>query len=261
LLLAIFLASTIFVSQPASATSTQINANICGGINQGSTISITSPASDSSVDSPTLLIEGTVSSASQIVSTVNGQYSQTVALSINQSTFQLTETLTPGTTTIELVAYDTCAVQNDSDSIVVTYSPNTDPGDGGDTPTDVDTTGGGVVVSDKPTKLPEQSMLDRLRTVAVAGPIISLIEASMRAIGLDSTVEKGGIIVGAFRVGLFFAGLMMTLFASVMLQNFAMRWVTGLHALFPRAWRGKQFYRLWTVRIVGAALLLLALWI
>ena len=145
-LFGIFIAASVLFVPNASANSTQINANICGGINQGSTISITNPASDSTIDSPTLVIEGTVASASQIVSTVNGQYSQTLALSSNQSTFELTETLSPGTATIELVAYDVCSVQNDSDSIVVTYSPNTDPGDGGDTPTHGDTSVGGGVV-------------------------------------------------------------------------------------------------------------------
>ncbi len=255
---ALFISLGIIFSPVASATTTQVNAAICGDV--GSTITITSPLSDSTVDVPSLVIEGTVANATQITSTVNGQYSQTLALSISQTTFELTETLAAGTNTIELVANDVCQVQNGSDNVIVTYEPDTDPGSGGETPTEID--GGGVVIGGQPQLgLEDQPLYEKIRTLAVVGPLFQLVEASLRAIGLDATIERSGILATALRVGLLFGGLMMVLFASVILQNFNLKIITAMHAVLPRGMRGKWLYRLWTVRLFGLLFVLTALMI
>lgn len=246
---------------PASsvgAEATTISANLCGSDNQGSSIAVSSPTSDSIIDSPDVTIEGTVSNATQITVSVNDQYSQTVSLGTNQTTFQFVEQIGEGTSTIKLVANDVCQIHNGSATIVLTYQPETKPSNGEETPTAIDNSGA-VLISSQAVPVQDQSMFTTLKGVVVIGPIIRLLDTGLRAIGMDVTIQKSGFVMGVTRIILFSTGAMMGLFGAVMLQKYALKWLTAMHLVLPHALRGKHHARLWTLRLFGLIMVATAL--
>lgn len=103
---------------------TQVSALVCGSDSHASLV-MAQPKSDSVVSSPTVTVSGSVTQTSQINTTLDGAYDQTVALAAGQSTFSLTMTLGPGTHTIAVTALDMCAQHNATTQLVVTYQPAT----------------------------------------------------------------------------------------------------------------------------------------
>ncbi len=107
---------------------------LCGDA-VGASVSIATPVGDSVVSQPTLVLSGSVADASQIDVKVDGVYSSTIPLSMNQTTYSAPITLGSGTHTILLTANDICGIQDATAQIVVTYTSNTTPTTGEDIPT------------------------------------------------------------------------------------------------------------------------------
>ncbi len=144
LLLPLIIGSGIVASGIMAApvqAQTMVSTTIC---RNSSTVTISSPQSDSVVTSPFVTLSGTVAQAGQIEVYIDGVFDSVVPLSVAQTTFQTSVQLSTGTHTIKLVAIDSCESTNGETTMVLTYTPLTTGGSSGTTtPTEVD---GGVMI-------------------------------------------------------------------------------------------------------------------
>jgi hypothetical protein len=111
----------LYLVVPVSAA-TQVSALVCGSDSHASLV-LSQPKSDSVVADAHLTLNGTTLQASQVSTTLDGAYDQTVAVATGQSSFSLTMTLDPGTHTIAVTALDMCAQHNATSQLVITYQP------------------------------------------------------------------------------------------------------------------------------------------
>lgn len=100
---------------------TDITATICAA--EGPILQITSPKSDSVVNSREVPLIGTAQRTSQIEVYVNEEYIQSTAVGAD-NLINTTIPLVLGTNTIKLVAYYSCNQQNYETNLVVTYTPD-----------------------------------------------------------------------------------------------------------------------------------------
>ncbi len=158
-----------FIVVPHVLAQTSIGATICQA---SSSVSFTTPLSDSVVTAATVPLAGTVNQANQIQIYVDDVFDSIIPLSIGQTTFSGSVQLTPGTHTIKAVAQTTCPGANGTASAVVTYTPPTQgtPSAGSTTPTVVNNsqTGGSVRVSTSGETLPTSSSSVLMPQVLVA---------------------------------------------------------------------------------------------
>lgn len=238
---------------------TEVQAVVCGS--QGSDVAISTPKTDSTITQPTVAIDGTVTHATQIDISVDGQYSQTLPIASGQSTFQASVDITTGTHTIELVANDVCHVRNGSASLVITFDPNGSAGNGEDTATTVD--GGGVTVGPNDGPIPEDhtSTYEKLRKAVVIGPILQQLENAFRVTGLDSTIAQGGVATSVIRVGLFTSGLTTMTFTTLVLRKYAMGAIVHIDKFLPVQPALQHSYRLWILRSMGFVMVFASLFI
>ncbi len=115
----------------------QIKVYVCPTAVQSS-ITITRPASDSVVNQPKVKVTGTVESISQIDFYIDDAYNNTLAVGGGDKTYESELSLVPGTHTIKLVAWDSCAQVAHEASIVITYQPEVAPSPGAATDTRID---------------------------------------------------------------------------------------------------------------------------
>lgn len=240
----------------AVAGTTQISAEICRAP-LGSTIQITSPKSDSTVDTATIAMKGTVSDATQITVTIDGNYSETIPLGASDTSFNFNLNLTKGTHTIKLVANDVCQIQNSSDSVIVTFSGAS--GNGVDTPTSA----GGVLVGVSEVTPPAggDDPYKQIKQSPVIGPVLDSMERLYSFSGLDTTIEQGGVVASAVRVGAFAVGVTTLTFTSVVLQNYAMGLVSQFDKYIPSNPFLQHQYHLWILRTIGGIMVLGAIFV
>lgn len=142
---ALFCAAGLALSvvSDTKAQMTTVGATVC---QSSSSISLTQPASDSTVTQASIPIAGTVSQANQIEVYVDGALDNIIPLTVGQTSYVSSVMLSLGTHTIKVVGVNVCPGANGEASSVVTYQlpPDTSPSEGSDTPT---TVGGGVTVA------------------------------------------------------------------------------------------------------------------
>ena len=202
--------------QSAAATDTQIGARVCGSSPESASLQITQPTDDSVVNQSVVTLRGAVASASQIIIELDEEYSTTLALATNQTTFSTDVTLPQGTHTITLRAIEVCGGSEGTDSIVLTYQPAVEPSTGTNTETLVGSTapGQGVVISDDPASTTE-SAAQTISRVPVIGPVVGAAADFAKAIGLESTVSSSGsAAAGVARVGVIVTALTTVVMAS-----------------------------------------------
>lgn len=145
---AMVFAAGFSVDNAAAQKGSAIGATICAG---ASTITLDTPISDSLVTDAAVEITGSLTQASQVEVTIDGQYDSIIQLAIGQKTYEGTVQLTPGTHTIGVRAVNICPGTSGTASGVVTYEPAPyEPSAGGDTGTNVegDQSSGGVSSGD-----------------------------------------------------------------------------------------------------------------
>lgn len=118
----------------AHAASTLVTAVVCASAN-GSVISLTSPHTDSTINSGTVTISGNVKQAQSVSIAVDGATVSTVPLDTLNQDFSTNITLTQGTHDITLSAPDVCHIKNGTASAVITYLQGAVPTQGGSVPT------------------------------------------------------------------------------------------------------------------------------
>lgn len=130
--------------------SSSIEAMLC---ETSSSVSLTSPMSDSVVTAPAVPLAGGVSQANQLEVYIDNVLDHIIPSTPSQTSFSGGIQLTPGTHTVKVVAIDACAGTNGSAQAVVTYQPTEEPAptdQGGET----STTPGGVYIGES---LPEST--------------------------------------------------------------------------------------------------------
>ena len=153
---------------------TQVSALVCGSDGHASLV-LSQPKSDSIVADAHLTLSGTTLQASQVSTTLDGTYDQTVALAAGQPSFSLTMVLDPGTHTITVTAVDMCGQHNATSQLVVTYQPAAQ--ETGAQPT---ATVGGVTIEPQGTTTP---------VVQPSAPL-SFLEQAFAAIGANLDIGQ-----------------------------------------------------------------------
>jgi hypothetical protein len=243
----------VFRPMPGQAAQTIIETVICNS-EQGATLSIASPESDSITDKNTIAVSGQVSQTSQIDITIDGAYDQSLAIAASQTNFEASVQLSVGTHTLELRAIDRCQVEDATEKIVVTYQPKASDGRGSDTPTTVVSgdsrsvqSGGGVTII----KATEPGVSQSPRSDL---PLIGPITEGFRAIDFD-TWGLNGLFGGAIRVICIVVGGFLLVFGPL-----GFSWLTGLlrKKHLQKFWQHRTIIRSALTRLFGAALLILA---
>lgn len=103
---------------------TTIQATICD--NQPPVLNIVSPINGQVVNMSTVNLGGTTKRTTQIGISINGNFSQNVAVGLNQ-VFNTQLSLVAGTNVIKLDSYFSCNQTSSSDTITVTYKPSPQP--------------------------------------------------------------------------------------------------------------------------------------
>ena len=143
--LLMFVASTAVTAgapTQAYAQSSAVYATLCGS---SSHITIARPASDSTVASSEVTVDGMVSQANQVEVYVNDEFDSTVPLTIGQSSYSTTIQVPTGTHTIRVEAINSCSGQNGDATSVVTYTPPTQASSGESAMTGVTESRGGAI--------------------------------------------------------------------------------------------------------------------
>lgn len=237
---------------------TTIDAILC---NPSSTITITSPVSDSMVANPNISLEGAVSQSNQIEVYVDNAFDHTIPTTPGQTSYSGSVQLTEGTHTIKVVAINACTTGGDGEAqAVVTYrQPPTAPGgtdgetsSGADTPTEA-----GVYVGEisSPESTGEADKDTLLLPLGVMAPLLEWLNIKTADIG-----ETQGLSV--WRAVLMTAGMYLVTvgMATVVVQSVAS--LPALQAVLPSApatARGRWVSR--GFRVGGLLLVLAALFL
>lgn len=240
----------LVVPAQVGAVNSEIGAIVCGTTPPAASITITEPNNDSVVNQSNVTVRGTVSNASQIDVRVDGQYSNTLAVGPTQTSFETQVGLSAGTHTISVIANAICEGEDGSDSIVVTYETQTDPSDGGSTPTDV---GDGVVVGG------EVSGNEEVKTTAfqqlpVIGAAVAVISDFAAFTGLDATIPSSNTFLGVSRIGLTTAALALVV-AAGSVAPIVLQAAPGLTKLFNTTSIRSRMYVGWLLRVGGLLLM------
>lgn len=119
------IAGQILLVPIAYATETTINANVCG--TSAGTLHISSPVSGSTVNTPNVVVKGTVSNLSQIRAYNNDSFHETIPLDAGSTVFTYTTNLVKGQNTIKLIGVDPCNANGPEGSLSLTFDPAASP--------------------------------------------------------------------------------------------------------------------------------------
>lgn len=251
--LATLLAVLVALCLPVAVTNavnSEVGVTVCSGSSPPAEVQITEPNDDSVVSQSTIDLRGSVANASQIEIQVDGQYSSTLAVGAAQTTFETQVSLAVGTHTILVIANPICQGPNAQDSIVITYEPETQPSDGGSTPTDV---GGGVVVGDG-SEDDQNIETAGVRQIPIIGAAVGLVTDFSAFSGLDATIPANNTVVGVFRVALTIAALTLIVAASTVAPLFLQAF-PGISELFNTNSSRRRAYVGWILRVGGVLLM------
>jgi hypothetical protein len=249
---------SIGFTHSVAAVGSQIGVNVCGQNTPGAVITITEPITDSVVNQSLISFRGTVNNASQIEIDVDGQYSGTVAIGANQTSFSTNVTLSQGTHTIAMSANDICGGVDANDSVVITYTPEaTKPSNGVTTPTEIDQqqTADTTVSTDTP--LAKNDFLHQVEQVPVLGTAFNAVADFAAATGLIATVQNTSVVSGVSRVGLTVAAITSVVMASS-IAPVAAQALPGLTQVFGAVSPRSLLYMGWAIRGVGILIMTLA---
>lgn len=247
-------------SAPVGATNNNVSAVICGGDAPGAGIDVTQPNDDSIVTQPTTTFRGTVSNATQIEVTIDGQYAATLAVGINQATFAIDLTLSEGTHTATFTANDVCLAANASDSVVVTYQVVTEPSDGSSVPTDV---GDGTVIGSTGEDADTEPVSEKgwPRSIPVIGEVVDdFISDVTRKAGIDTAFKTSNPTIGTIRVGLTVVALSAVVMAGSV-APLVIQASPGLWVIFGTTRQASRRIVTWSLRAGGVLLMAVAYFI
>lgn len=200
-----------FASASQIGAESLVQAIIC---REGATLLIAQPASDSVVVDTLLPLSGTVTQATQIEITIDGQFNGVVPLNAAATSFATTVQLSPGTHTIGLTAVDACQIANATDQVVVTYQmPPANGGSiGGQTVTAVPAAASGVVVGGA--ALPDVATAAPTLFERLTQPFFTLGHALDLVSGPSATPSQPAAVPQLLRFSFVTVGLGVIIFAT-----------------------------------------------
>lgn len=229
-------ASFALTFTPLSAVpgNTTIETLVCDG-SASATLTIDTPASDTVVQSVPFTLSGTINNVTQIDIAVDGNYSGTIPVSANQTTYSTQFTISQGTHTVVLTGNDVCQVADPSETVVLTFAPpSSQPGGGGD-PTQPPLIGPGPTATPGGSGSANGDPIDNndggISDVPVFGPAIDVVRDVATALDFDATANDGGLLLAIARFALFTLGLGLLLFAPSVLAM-TRRWQLRDFAVF-----------------------------
>jgi hypothetical protein len=208
-------------------------------------------------------VRATVTHASQVEITLNGQYVTTLAIGANQTSLQTDLTLEQGTHTIAMTALDICNTKNATDTVVITYQPEVQPSTGVSTPTEIaaeQPTDGVVIAADPLTDSEVAS--PEIEQLPIVGPIVNAVTDLTATIGLNQTLASNGapLAVGVARVALTAAAVTSVVMAAS-LAPLALQAAPGLTEVFHAGSHRSMIYLEWAIRGVGVLAMAIAYFI
>lgn len=130
----------IWFAAPHVSANTDVYTIICV---ESSSVTISTPASDSTVTEGSITLSGTVSQANQIEVYIDDAFDSAIPLTIGQTDYSSLIQIPTGTHTIRTEAINSCGGINATASSVVTFTaPPSQPSIGSETPTDVEPSSG-----------------------------------------------------------------------------------------------------------------------
>jgi hypothetical protein len=233
------------------AAQSMVGAVVCEAT---STITISSPESDSIVTQPNLTIEGEVAQASQIEVEVDGVFDSIIPLTVGQTSYSGVVHLSVGTHTVKATAVSLCPGANGSASVVVTHERAvTAPSTGGNVDTSVDSSdssdAGGSGVSDN-------------ENLGFFGALLAPLQPLGMWLNIGDYQESDVSLMPIGRAFLFTAGLYLAIIGLT--QSFLKRLAANsfVTSFFSSKMRTKKKlpYRIrtlsWLIRIVGILIII-----
>lgn len=159
----------------SAQASSEVNAIICGS---GSSVTITSPASDSVVAEPTTILKGSIGQSSQIEVRVDGGFDSIISIDTTQLTYEAPVHLTTGTHTVTLKAIDSCGAADSEISIVLTYAPAPSTPSSG---TNTQTTTDGVTIGS-----PQEGTVETGSRGLLPTPVVETWESILKWLNISS---------------------------------------------------------------------------
>lgn len=234
--------------------STTIDAILC---TSSSTITITSPVSDSIVTSPNLPLEGSITQSNQIEVYVDNVFDHIIPTTPGQTSFSDSVQLTEGTHTIKVVAINACTGANGEAQAVVTYQ-QPQGGGGASSGTDTSTEAGvyiGESIPSPGSSAGDSEKSDMLLPLGIMAPLLEWLNIKTADIGETEGLSVWRAVVMTAGMYLVTVGM-----ATVVVQSVAS--LPALQAVLPSApattrgrWVSRGF-RLGGVLLVLAALFL-----
>jgi hypothetical protein len=215
--LVLMLGSVWLTATNASAVS-NIDAVICRS-NQGSTLTVSRPQSDSVINVSKVELTGTVSQSSQLEIYVDGAFSGVEPLTMGVESYTTTVDVAPGAHTIKLVAIDICQISSADASVVLTYQPVSSPSAG----RQVSTTVGDEVTGMEAVSSPQGSLIERFALL----PLIKVGE-SLNLITRDVSGTKNSY-TNITRFLVILAGILMMIYSN-RLKNVMIGASSWIHA-------------------------------
>jgi hypothetical protein len=248
---------------PVGAVDTNIGVSICGDDSPGASIAISEPNDDSLVSTNMTRFRASVSNASQVEISLDGQYVTTLAIGATQTSLQTDLTLEQGTHTIAMTALDICNGQSATDTVVITYQPAVEPSSGVTTPTEIvsDQSADGVVITTDQLE-DEEASTPEIEQLPIVGPIVNGVTDFTHAIGLNQTLAGSGapLAVGVARVALTAAAVTSVVMAAS-LAPLALQAAPGLTEVFHAGSHRSMMYLEWAIRGVGVLAMAIAYFI
>lgn len=245
------LATTVSAQSSAGTT---IGVTLCGA---ASTVTLSTPTSDTVVASPLVAISGTVAQANQIEVYIDDVLDSLIPLSVGQTSFNGSVQLASGTHTIKVIAVHNCGTTNGSDLAIVTYQPpaggnSQSQSSGGNVSTQV----GGVRVGGEPLSGGDSDSQSEIEALSPLKPIEPILEW-LNIKTFDATETKGlsigraiAIAAGMYLLVIGMAGVVIQL---VLGMPFIATAFTSLSAVA----RTRLFS--WVFRLIGLLIIILAL--
>lgn len=242
-----------------------VYATLCGAASQ---ITITQPASDSTVTAPQVTVSGSVAQANQVEVYVDDAFDSTVPLTIGQTTYSSEVQLPSGTHTIRVEAINSCGGQNGEATSVVTFAtPPTQPSSGQGATTQVAPSQGGAVrVGAAPTVTsgvsgePVQESVTPFGLPPIIGKPLERTLEWLNITNYDTKEGVSGLSIG--RAAFVVLGMYLLVLGVAPTLVHALAGLRVVAAATPRADKVRRYQLVqWGVRGLGLLILLLALFL
>ena len=214
-LVAAALLCVLSVPVPVYATGTTVNAVVRDNLPMS--LSVTSNIEGMVVTLPTVMLDGTVHNATQIIVYVDNVYSTSMPLAAGAETYTVAFGVTPGMHEVRIVGLDSYTNTEVSQTVRFTYEPPATPGSGETTPSgagasSVDDYVNQTIDAANATKDDVAQKVDQASLSGPLGGLSDMMFSVFKSVDLVSATDGTGVDKMAGRFTLVSAGLAASFF-------------------------------------------------